>query len=154
MGGSVPSLLRLAALTLLIATFLLRSHSSVVELYSHTLSGLAFVLVLASTVLVSSPLRQSAWATVLTNPWLQFLGLISYSVYMWHEPLMLGLSERGILINPAPAAFPLNALILVAASIAVATVSYRVVERPAMHIRYLFTREGRLAKRYPGERRG
>ena len=154
MGRSVPVLLRLVALFLMIAIFLMHSRSSFVALYDHTLSGLAFVLVLASTVLVRSPMRQSAWATVLTNPWLQYLGLISYSVYMWHEPLMLGMSNHGILINPAPTAFPLNALILVAASIAVATVSYWVVERPAMHIRHLFTREGRLAKRYPGQGRG
>lgn len=149
-AGAVPILLRATAVLTILVLFLVVSRSTLVALYAHTLSGLAFVLVLASTVLVSTPMRQSAWAQILASPGFQFLGLISYSMYIWHEPIMLGLTNNDILVNSVPSAFPQKALILSAVSVAVATLSYRAIERPAMRLRYLFTHEGRLANRYPG----
>lgn len=100
---------------------------------------------LASTVL--GP-RNSLWERILAHPALQFLGLISYSVYIWHEPLMLELSKYDILISVVSSAFLLNALILAAISIAVATLCYVLVEHLATYLRYLFTKEGRLVQRY------
>lgn len=145
MRGILPSLLRLSGLMLLAVVFLFRLSSAAVELYVHTLAGLAFVLVLASTVL--GP-RKSSWERMLVHPTFQFLGLISYSVYIWHEPLMLELSKYSVLVSTAPSAFPLNTLVLLSVSIVVATFSYWLVERPATYLRYLFTKEGRLVQRY------
>lgn len=143
LGGSVPSLLRLAGVVLLAAAFVSRGSSTLVELYIHTLAGIAFVLILASTAL--GP-RNSLWERMLARPVLLFLGLVSYSVYMWHEPLMLGLAEHGLLIGKAPGAFPSNALLLVVVSIFTATLSYLIVERPTMRLRYLLMREKRLVQ--------
>jgi peptidoglycan/LPS O-acetylase OafA/YrhL len=132
---------------LLVWAFITRTSSPPVELYIHTLSGAAFVLILASTVLGRR--SGTVWQRILTNPALQFLGLVSYSVYIWHEPLMLELRNHTALINDAPSAFPWNALVLVIGSIAVATLSYWLVEHPMTNLRYLFTKDGRLVQRYP-----
>lgn len=146
-GGLVAWLLRIVGGAVLIWAFIMRVDSPPVELYIHTLSGAGFVMVLASTVLGTR--SGTLWQRILTNPALQFLGLVSYSVYIWHEPLMLELRNHTALINDSPSAFPGNALILVIGSIAIATLSYWFIEHPMTNLRYLFTKEGRLVQRYP-----
>ncbi len=143
---SAAIMLRLAGVGLIAGVFMLRGSYAAVDLYFHTLAGLAFLLVLSSTTL--GP-RDSAWARRLAHPWLQALGVISYSVYLWHEPLLIELGQRELLIHTTPAAFPANALALVLLSVAVATISYRMIERPLGELRWLFTRKGRLDERYP-----
>ena len=143
-GGATA--LRLAGVGLLAATFVLRGDHALVDLYFNTLAGVAFLLVLASTTL--GP-RDSAWGRRLAHPALQALGAISYSVYLWHEPLLIELGQRNLLIRMTPGAFPINALLLIILSIAVATISYWGIERPIGELRWLFTRKGRLDERYP-----
>lgn len=145
-GRLLAWLLRIIGGAVLVWAFIMRTSSPPVELYIHTLSGAAFVLILASTVL--GPRSKTTRQRVLTHPALQFLGLISYSVYIWHEPLMLELRNHTALISDAPSAFPWNALVLAVGSIAVATLSYCIIERPMTNLRHLFTKEGRLVQRY------
>jgi peptidoglycan/LPS O-acetylase OafA/YrhL len=69
---------------------------------------------------------------VLANPWLLYLGLISYSIYLWHGGLQTRLGPRVLDNLPDPIA-PIAALLAVTlVSVAVAAVSYRVIERPAI----------------------
>src|SRR5688572_9709113 len=79
---------------------------------------------------------------------LQFLGVVSYSVYLWHEPILIELSKRGWLLSTNPDAFPYNALVLATLAIAAGAASYWLVERPVMELRHLFSSDGRLARRY------
>jgi peptidoglycan/LPS O-acetylase OafA/YrhL len=64
------------------------------------------------------------WARLLSRPVLAFLGVISYSLYLWH-PLFC-LDEFGPL-----AAFPLNLVCVFAAGL----LSYGVVERPFLRLK-------------------
>jgi peptidoglycan/LPS O-acetylase OafA/YrhL len=144
LGGIAPTLLRLAGGALLAMTFVLRMTSTPVDLYFHTLSGLAFTLVLASTVL--GP-RGVVWERLLAWRPLQVVGLISYSLYLWHEPLLIGLGH--VLSFETALTFPAATLVLLVASIAVALLSYWGLEYPTLLLRYLFTREGQLSSRYP-----
>lgn len=146
MGGFAAALLTLTGIALMAATIVYRPDSEAVELYFHVLASLAFTLVLAATVM--GP-RDSLRMRVLDRPTLRYLGLISYSIFLWHEPIMMELGKRGILISTAPEAFPRNAIILVILSIAVGALSYVALERPALRLRNLFDREGRLLQRYP-----
>ena len=145
LAGPASAALRLLGILMLVACFILRSPGSLIDVYFDTLSGLAFALVLASTIL--GP-RGSAWERALARPAPRFLGLISYSIYLWHEPLMEELGKRNLLIHQAPTAFPANALLLLLLSVAVATVSYWLVERPSRHLSNLFTKAGRLVRRF------
>ena len=105
---------------------------------------MAFALVLASTVL--GP-RGAVWERLLAWPPLQVLGLISYSLYLWHEPLLIGLGH--VLSFGTAGTFPAATLVLLVASIAVAALSYWGLEYPALLLRHLFTRKGQLTSRYP-----
>ncbi|CAE6823315.1 hypothetical protein R70006_06312 [Paraburkholderia domus] len=64
-------------------------------------------------------------STVLSIRPLQFLGAISYSVYLWHWPILLAFRERAG-ADPSP----LQTGLLILASIAAGWVSYACVEQP------------------------
>jgi peptidoglycan/LPS O-acetylase OafA/YrhL len=104
----------------------------------------AFALVLASTVL--GP-RGVMWERLPAWPPLQVLGLISYSLYLWHEPLLIGMGH--VLSFETARTFPAAMLDLLVASIAVAMLSYWGLEYPTLLLRHLFTRQGQLTPRYP-----
>jgi peptidoglycan/LPS O-acetylase OafA/YrhL len=58
-------------------------------------------------------------------------GLISYSLYLWHEPLILFMDEHG-LMTKGDKGFFVDALIALPVTAAVAALSFRFVEKPAM----------------------
>jgi peptidoglycan/LPS O-acetylase OafA/YrhL len=90
----------------------------------------AFALA-AAIVLVAALDAGSLLARLLALAPLPYLGRISYSLYLWHLPILLLLGRgRG----------PAVELVGVAASVAVASISYRYVERPFLQ---------RRAKRHP-----
>ena len=148
--GAALWLLRLAGLAVLVATFAWRQTATPVFVLFHTLNAVAFALVLAASVL--GP-RGTGWEQALTRRPLQWLGLISYSLYLWHEPVMIELAKRDILPLFNPLTFPVAALALVGVSLVVAHVSYWAVEYPTAFLRHLFNRQGRLVERYPSRER-
>jgi peptidoglycan/LPS O-acetylase OafA/YrhL len=60
-----------------------------------------------------------------------FLGAISYSLYLWHWPVLL---TAGALLTPASTLYYAT---VVGASLALATVSYYCVEQPVLHTNWL-----------------
>jgi peptidoglycan/LPS O-acetylase OafA/YrhL len=62
---------------------------------------------------------------------LGWLGLISYGVFLWHYPVVLKLSQRhgGIALVPLLVA-------TIAITLPIAAVSYYVLERPLMRLKY------------------
>jgi peptidoglycan/LPS O-acetylase OafA/YrhL len=78
------------------------------------------VFALASALVISRCVLHPQWwfARVVVNRPLRYLGRISYGLYLWHFPLFLVLGWLGI-----------------PASLAVATLSYHVVERPFLRRR-------------------
>lgn len=143
--------LRIVGFLGIAATFATRDYSSTpvaatwVNTYFHSLGAMAFTLIIASTVLRP---RMSPWTWMLTRPWLQSLGLLSYGIYLWHEPILIEFGQRERLIRSDPGAFVWNAAILIALSVLVAWFTYRAVEFPALQMRYLFRPDGRFAERY------
>ena len=125
---SGAAMLRLVGVLVMVILVLRQGEGGVVELYFHALSGAAFIFFLAATVLgpSSSPLTR-----VLRSPALVYIGLVSYGIFLWHEPLLIELGRVGFLISPSPDAFPQNALVLVTLSVAVAGLGYRLLEKPA-----------------------
>lgn len=109
----------------------------------------AFLLVMGSTVLAP---RGSLTERALKRRSLTFLGLVSYSVYMWHEPVMRHTSLWPWVTDHPQAWWPLGGLAVLALVVAVATVSHFAIERPGMEIAQAFTRDGRLRDYYRAER--
>jgi peptidoglycan/LPS O-acetylase OafA/YrhL len=91
------------------------------------LSAVGFALVIAAASEGRGP--AVAW---LRSRGLVFAGVVSYGIYLWHVPVILVLNNQGAL----PAALWPRMLVVAAATIAIATVSWRVVERPVLrHVR-------------------
>jgi peptidoglycan/LPS O-acetylase OafA/YrhL len=83
--------------------------------------GLAAVVLIAAT---AGP-ESGTLGRLLANPILRWFGLISYGLYLWHWPVYVVLdADRTGLTDPA------LTVVRVAVSIALAVVSFRVVERP------------------------
>jgi len=59
-----------------------------------------------------------------------WLGLVSYSLYLWHYPVLSAVQGLGWL---EPGRRPLGALAALGSALLVAWLSYRFVERPFLH---------------------
>ena len=101
--------------------------------------GAAAMLPVGGTVLVILACGGNRTWTgrLLSLGWLRFVGLISYSLYLWHWPLIVFWRFWRI-APPTPA----ETALVVAASFAAATLSWRYVERP-------FRKRALLARRGP-----
>jgi peptidoglycan/LPS O-acetylase OafA/YrhL len=143
--GWKPALLRWAGVAMLIPIFILREQNDFIYLFFHTFCGLFTVMWLASTVLAE---RGTNWEKRLSNPILMFIGTISYSVYIWHEPIMLELESLHWINFQNALAFPFSTIAFLLVVILAGGVSYYIIEYPTQYLRHLFTRDGQLVNRY------
>jgi len=139
LSGWWPLGLLLSGLGIMAALIVLRESNDMIEIAFHELSSVAFVLILASTVLATCA---PPWKRGLLCPTLQYLGRISYSIYLWHELVVIVLLTSLRAIGFRPIDFPLLALAVLLCAIGLATMSYRLVERPAVRLGQRFTRAG------------
>ncbi|MDN4472261.1 acyltransferase family protein [Demequina zhanjiangensis] len=139
---------RFTGLAVVVASFILRPEGAGNHAWFHTGTALGFALMLAASVLGPG----DWWTTALGRNPLAFLGLISYSLYLWHEPLMLLLDSRGLLPGGAGfGGFGLMLLVVLPLAILAAWLSYQLIERPGNAIRGLIDRQGRSRDYYDGE---
>ncbi|MEU9120906.1 hypothetical protein AB0C96_13780 [Streptomyces sp. NPDC048506] len=85
---------------------------------------------------------------MLTARWLTAVGLVSYSLFIWHEPVMLQLHHAGLLPT-GQSGFPLALLIEFLVAVPVAAVSYWLLEYPASMLGRLKDGSGRPREFYP-----
>ena len=71
----------------------------------------------------------------LAGPTMLWLGLIAYGVYLYHSPIARKLSEEGV-GSSSLGGYLLILAIVTALSVALATLSYYFVERPALRYKY------------------
>jgi peptidoglycan/LPS O-acetylase OafA/YrhL len=82
--------------------------------------------------------RGGGWPRrVLANRWLAMLGLISYGVFLWHLTIAIKLSGEGAADWLPIGDFLTLTVIVAAVSIPIAALSYMVVERPLLRLKYL-----------------
>jgi peptidoglycan/LPS O-acetylase OafA/YrhL len=121
--------LAIPGMALLAWAFVHRSLDPQAELYFHTLAAAGFALLLAPAILGPERLRAPrVWAS---RPMVG-LGVVSYSLYLWHEPILVQLAQQGVAFGPTPAAFATGAAELVVLAILASCASYWVIERPAL----------------------
>ena len=132
---------RIGAVGVLVLAFVCRQPNTWPAVYFSTEVSVGFGLLIAAAVLgppsniVSHALR---WRP------LRWLGLISFSVYLWHEPLMLALRGHPGLVSQTPGDFLPNVLAVIAASVAIGWISYTLIEKPTSQLRGIFRRDGHL----------
>jgi peptidoglycan/LPS O-acetylase OafA/YrhL len=116
------------------------------EEFAQTIAGAGFVLLLAGSVLArpgSRYERALGWGP------LAGLGAVSYSLYVWHEPVLLYLADHHVVLSQAAHTFVPGTLLLLAVALAVGTLSWILIERPALTLGRALERErvaGELAE--------
>ncbi len=90
---------------------------------------------LSSAIAASGIVFMTASGSALANavlgaPPLRFFGRISFSLYLFHMPVMFLTSQALPAVIPAPAAIALSILVALAFS----TISYRVIEEPSRRV--------------------
>jgi peptidoglycan/LPS O-acetylase OafA/YrhL len=108
----------------------LHSHSHLGDRAFTTAMGLAFALLVLYVVPAAGSSRPT-FARVLETKSLVYLGVISYSIYLWHQPLIFFLRKHGLLATGSLSAIS-NVMVVLAISAIVSTITYRLVESPAM----------------------
>jgi peptidoglycan/LPS O-acetylase OafA/YrhL len=94
--------------------------------------AIAFGLLLATVVLPDpSPSRWRRLLALLDTRPLVATGLASYSLFLWHEPLVYWLRDHDLTFDGA-AGFVVNLVLLAAVAGALAWLTFRYVERPAL----------------------
>ena len=140
-------MLRLSALAMLTVGCIIRTDDALDANLFNLLATVAFGLMIASSVLAPP---SDAINRALSRGALARLALISYSLYIWHEPILLWL-DRHLHLNHDAAYFPLTAVLLVTVSIPFAQLSYQVIEKPFNNLRTIMTAQGTRHDRYAGE---
>lgn len=63
---------------------------------------------------------------------LKYVGTISLSVYLWHFPVLIMVGRFGWMAGDSPAGMLWNFIVVTAVSVAFGTITYRLVEKPAL----------------------
>jgi len=93
-----------------------------------------FAICIASIII--SILQGSRWALGLfANPAMMHVGIISYSMYLWHLPVILLLSKWSFMVNYEGYRLPWMMAIVLPITWLLSYVSYRWVERPFLQRR-------------------
>lgn len=101
--------------------------------YDTVVAGLCGLLLAR---VVASPPAGSRLSAIVNSRVLFFLGTISYSVFLWNYPLLTFLGLHGLLLPPGgPGNVLANIAVGVAVTTAVATITYRFVEAPALRLK-------------------
>jgi peptidoglycan/LPS O-acetylase OafA/YrhL len=133
--------LRVTALAILSAAFATRQANTWPGVYFATFCAAGFGTLVAAATL--GPVKDR-WGRALSCRPLVWLGAISYSIYLWHEPAMLALAGWGGLVRQAPGAFLPDTAVVLVISVLAGWLSYSLIERPASQLGRVFGRDGRL----------
>ena len=147
-SGRTSLLVRALSFLVVALGFVTRPQGAGPDVWFHLFVGVGFALLLASSVLGPA----DRWVRALSSRGPALLGLVSYSLYLWHEPLLLALHDLGLVPPPESAlAFPVGVAVLIPVSLGVAWLSYWVLEYPASALRTLVSRDGSPRQYYRGD---
>jgi peptidoglycan/LPS O-acetylase OafA/YrhL len=99
--------------------------------FYNTLMAFAFACLLALVILPTRGTKPSILVTVLETRPFVWVGLISYSVFLWHEPLVRWLQGHA-LTRGGPFGLATNTLLLLGMTAVLSMLSYRWIELPAL----------------------
>ena len=66
---------------------------------------------------------------------IRYVGVVSYSLYLWHIPVIWVLVDLGVTLPATPLGFWGNALMTFAVSMVLAALTYELVEKQAMKLK-------------------
>ncbi|MFC6883732.1 MULTISPECIES: acyltransferase family protein [Actinomadura] len=146
LGARASALARAAAVGALLAlAWLSKDHAGAASVFYHPLAALLWTVLIHTTVQVR---RGGLWHRCLRARWLTGVGLVSYSLYLWHEPIMIWLDGAGALPG-GPGGFGPALLVVLAVALPAAAASYWAIEYPAALLRRLRDSSHRRRDYYP-----
>ena len=110
----------------------------------HSFSGLAIAL-----LILGLSLNRGMISRMFNNPVMVFLGLISYSLYLWHYPLVDGLAHIDLIRSINGYKLPWLIMVSLPLILVVSGLSYYFVERP-----FLIVSKKRAPPKIRGARAG
>ncbi len=137
---SLPSWWRLAAIAVavpvgIVAALRLAGNDGQLGFpVDNTAIALVAAIGLALVVMPSAAGGVSRAARGLEAPAAVALGLVSYSLFLWHEPIVYWLRDHD-LVAPGAAGFVLNTAVLFVIAVALSVVTYRLIELPALRLK-------------------
>lgn len=99
--------------------------------------GVCAAILIFMTVLPSSRpgTTRNSLARFLDLVPIRYVGLISYSLYLWHQPVILWMKGHGLLDSSGAGALVYNVAIVFLVTMVLASITYYLVEKPAMSLR-------------------
>lgn len=119
------------ALAILVACAATLGNGQLGYLPQNTAVALAAALLVMAVSFPAAPHRAPWIQRVLETRAFVAVGLVSYSVFLWHEPMVRWLAERGVM-RPGGSGFGWNLAMTVLVVGILSLLSYRLVERPAL----------------------
>jgi peptidoglycan/LPS O-acetylase OafA/YrhL len=101
----------------------------------NTVIALCCALLVAIVVLPRERQRRGILLRLLESRVLVATGTISYSIFLWHEPLVRWLKAHGLVLS-GPGGFVANTLVLAVITVVLSALTYRYVEAPAMRLKF------------------
>lgn len=144
-SGVWPAVLRIVGLAIVGYAAVITEEDSLGQVLFHDIAAVGWFVFLASTVLAVGGQR---WSAFLSTRLMTWLGLISYSTYIWHEPIMMMLEDLGV-VDRTAAGLPWAILVVVLASVLAGWASFHVIEKPTSKLRSMSSRSGEKRDYYP-----
>jgi peptidoglycan/LPS O-acetylase OafA/YrhL len=143
--------LRLIALAIVSVGFATRQANAWTGVYFTSLCALGFGCLIGAAVLGPS---EDRWGWALSRRPLLWLGAISYSIYLWNEPVLLGLRGWPDLVQQTPSDFVRDAVVVTVVTVAAGWLSFVLIERPTSQLGRVFRRDGHLQLPYADTENG
>jgi peptidoglycan/LPS O-acetylase OafA/YrhL len=130
-----------------VALWYLRVEYPWLEVYYFTLAGIASLMLLAGAAILH---ERQLIGRVLRSRLLQVSSAVGFSMYLWHEPVMIQLVKWDVFDFTSAAWWPLTTFTLLVLVTAVAWLSQKLIEEPGVKLQVLI--DGMRARRRAGAR--
>jgi peptidoglycan/LPS O-acetylase OafA/YrhL len=117
----------------------------------NTVIALMCALIVALVVLVPKTARPPLLLRILESRLLVAGGVISYSVFLWHEPLVRWLESHGVTHGGSYAGFVFDLALVVLVTGVLSLLTYRYVEAPALRLKGVGRPRGAAVRTLPPE---
>jgi peptidoglycan/LPS O-acetylase OafA/YrhL len=118
-----------ATAIVVLPSFKLYANGTIDQLEYEQLLAVGCALLLSVVVL---PQERSRSVAMLSSPAFTAVGLASYSLFLWHDPLVRSFRDAGWTVGGGWGAFAANLLLVGAVAGVASAVTYRFVEKPAL----------------------
>ena len=123
-----------AGIAILVGTITLHVDGVIPPRWEPTLLAIACGLLLA-LVVMPAPNKRSHLVSSLDTPALIGAGLVSYSIYLWHYPVILWLRNHDLTVGGDLGAYAINLAIVAAVVGVLSWLTYNLVERQALRFK-------------------